>query len=521
MKEELENDTLTNSAKLADCYHKFINGDITREEYIAQKMSINASMQKKVKKLAELLNQADEDAVKEINKELPNKYEDAYNRQGYEIETGLNISTNFDLINTDAVIASIDGSYFASYDKVANTAYNRRRISSAITEGILQGKSVQDVAKRLLPVCDGNKSSAIRNARTYINGVQNAGRLRAAKEMQNFGVKETKVWLATTDMRTRFSHRALDEERVDIDKPFSNGGMHAGDPKLPPEERYNCRCRTRIIPQGLNPDFSGRHVDINGMSYEDWKAGKEKAKKEAVAVNNNIELTEEQKKSYRLLKTWLDNDKVYQNPVKDLTGEYDTEEESIIERISGGDQTIGSCASLAFCYVANKFGLDVRDFRGGASTKAIATNINNERVMQCAGANYQKFAVESEVKDTAKILREHVEANKEYVLGAGRHMAVVRKTEDDFGQMRFQYLELQHPVDRENGWKWIESLEDTLFRRFGCAKRQRSTYGMKYKTNVKLADVDSFKMTKEFRDIMSYINTEESKQKKGRHGSTK
>ena len=39
----------------------------------------------------------------------------------------------------------------------------------------------------------------------------------------------------------------------------------------------------------------------------------------------------------------------------------------LIERIGGGDKTSGSCASLAFAFVANKGGLDVLDFRGGKS----------------------------------------------------------------------------------------------------------------------------------------------------------
>lgn len=39
----------------------------------------------------------------------------------------------------------------------------------------------------------------------------------------------------------------------------------------------------------------------------------------------------------------------------------------IIERLSGGDLTEGSCSSLAFAYVGNKAGYDVLDFRDGES----------------------------------------------------------------------------------------------------------------------------------------------------------
>ncbi|HGQ4216718.1 TPA: hypothetical protein ACL7J0_001611 [Streptococcus pneumoniae] len=42
-------------------------------------------------------------------------------------------------------------------------------------------------------------------------------------------------------------------------------------------------------------------------------------------------------------------------------------EEEIIQAISGGDKTKGSCSSLAFAYIGNKAGYTVLDFRGGKS----------------------------------------------------------------------------------------------------------------------------------------------------------
>lgn len=42
-------------------------------------------------------------------------------------------------------------------------------------------------------------------------------------------------------------------------------------------------------------------------------------------------------------------------------------EQDIINRLSGGDMTKGSCSSLALAYAGNKAGYDVLDFRDGDS----------------------------------------------------------------------------------------------------------------------------------------------------------
>ena len=57
--------------------------------------------------------------------------------------------------------------------------------------------------------------------------------------------------------------------------------------------------------------------------------------------------------------------------------EQDISESEIIDYISGGDQTEGSCASLALTYIANKMGYDVLDFRGGSS-RAFFARISTE-----------------------------------------------------------------------------------------------------------------------------------------------
>lgn len=280
MRKKFEDDTKEIDKKDKELLQDVKDGKITKDEYFAWRVKVNLKLQKQAKKMAELLDKADEDAKDIANNEIPKKYTQSYNRQGYDTEKVLSIETDFEVQNVEAIQQAIAGRFYAKYDKAANDRYNRRRLSSMITAGIIQGKSMQDIAKDIRPLCDSNRKSAIRNARTWVTGAENGGRHDAALRMKELGVKERKIWLAVTDMRTRFSHRALDEEIKEIDEPFSNGGMYPADPKLPPEERYNCRCSYRVLPDGFNPDMNVRHVDIGGMSYDEWKQGKERKQKQ-------------------------------------------------------------------------------------------------------------------------------------------------------------------------------------------------------------------------------------------------
>jgi glutathione S-transferase len=63
---------------------------------------------------------------------------------------------------------------------------------------------------------------------------------------------ETKVWLATSDARTRPEHRAADGQETGLTQPFDVGGysmQHPGDPSAP--AHLVCRCRCTLIGGGL------------------------------------------------------------------------------------------------------------------------------------------------------------------------------------------------------------------------------------------------------------------------------
>lgn len=127
-------------------------------------------------------------------------------------------------------------------------AYGKRQITSVVTSGILQGQSINQMARHLMDRVTGmNQTSAVRAARTAVTQAENAGRQAAREELENKGCILQKRWMATHDNRTRHYHAEADGQTVDNDKPFTVGGeklMFPGDGSMGASgwNLYNCRC---------------------------------------------------------------------------------------------------------------------------------------------------------------------------------------------------------------------------------------------------------------------------------------
>lgn len=179
-------------------------------------------------------------------------------------------------------------------------------------------------------------------------------------------------------------------------------------------------------------------------------------------------------------------------------------EEQIIKKLGGLDKTEGSCASLSLAYAGNKCGFDVRDYRGGVSCDTFA-NINTlEKIAACVGGILEY--VPNDFPNADKVLANVVEG-KEYLLGLGEHVAVVRKVNGEL-----QFLELQKKY-KENGFKKLDYIQ--LLTRFD--------YGSHYKEvlSIELIDIELLKNDRGFKKLLGYLNTKASGQMKGNGGSVK
>ena len=204
----------------------------------------------------------------------------------------------------------------------------------------------------------------------------------------------------------------------------------------------------------------------------------------------------------------LDKLNIENNPVKKLNKKL-TENE-IIQKIAGGDETKGSCSSIALTYIGNKIGLDVLDFRGGESQNFFSVPRNILQMCDNLKIKYEMELNYNDILGANNLLNKMIE-DKEYYLSTGGHAAIVKKMNN-----QYQYLELQDKIN--NGFKQITA--KTLKERFGC-KQSHTIQGHKAKARNLLIDIDEFADKEEFNQILGYINTSINKQLKGANGDAK
>ena len=264
---------------------KLNDGDITKAKF--QKWYSNKVMNAERwaamrDTLAEDLTNVNVMANDLVRDSMLNTFSINHNYGTCEIENGLNINTSYTLYDRDTVANLIkndpDILKRPSLDKNLDKRWNKKLFQSHITQGILQGESIDNLAKRVaLGTTKQDMNAAIRNARTSTTCAQNAGRTQSYQRAVNMGIELYQVWLAALDSRTRSSHRHMDGEKVKVVKgkqvKFSNGLRYPADPNGRPEEVWNCRC-TLVTSFEENEDFSDikdRANKLDEQSYDEWK----------------------------------------------------------------------------------------------------------------------------------------------------------------------------------------------------------------------------------------------------------
>lgn len=185
--------------------------------------------------------------------------------------------------------------------------------------------------------------------------------------------------------------------------------------------------------------------------------------------------------------------------------------EEIIARVGGGDLTDGSCMSLAYAYAANKAGYDVLDFRGGESGRFFASAGTTLRLIKQGHTRGWVVEEYNGLKSATNVLK-NMQPDKEYILGAGKHAAVVRLNDDG----KPEYLELQSEVN--NGWHRLTT--SALTTRFGV-KKSSTSYGIRCKNPADLVDIDELVKAEQFKELLPFINTHVEHQTKGAGGHEK
>ena len=261
---------------------KLDKGVITEEEYKQWrlgKMTVGARYTAMEEALAEDMTNANKLAASAINGHLPDVYATNYNWATYDIEQNARMDTNFMIYDRQTVERLIRDKpdllpMKAKIDIPKDLQWNKKQINNAITQGVLLGEGIPDIAKRLANVTDMNRKAAIRNARTMTTSAENGGRIDSYKRAIDMGIKITQEWLATKDNRTRHEHAMLDGQEVEVGKPFKVEGyeiMFPADPKAEPFLVYNCRCCLISNFKGFDYAKMDKYVEEKPMSYKEWE----------------------------------------------------------------------------------------------------------------------------------------------------------------------------------------------------------------------------------------------------------
>ena len=171
---------------------KLHEGKITQEDYnrwVAGQNFQGKQWLAKREQIADTLYNANTIAAKLLNNEKANVFAVNANYQAYALEHGAGINFGFGLYDSATVANLIqnDPQVLPLYipKKSKDMSWNMHNITRQITQGIIQGESLKDIAKRLARATGSqNMNSMLTNARTGMTGAQNAGRLHRLKEAE-------------------------------------------------------------------------------------------------------------------------------------------------------------------------------------------------------------------------------------------------------------------------------------------------------------------------------------------------
>lgn len=305
-------------------------GKITEDEYKKWrkgKVMYGKRFTEMKEQCAKQLLNVNQTALAYVNGELPEVYAINYNAIAGSVD-GVG-GYSFTLVDADTVrnLAVTDTSLlpYKEIDPKKDIPWNMKKINAETLQGILQGESMDKIAKRLRNVQEMNRTQAIRSARTIVTGAENKGRQDSYARAEADGIILQKEWLATNDGRTRHSHAMLDGAIVDQDKKFDNGLMFPGDPSGRPEEVYNCRCTLVAKVNGFKKaKVQKKYEDVHDLpqkpirpkkkdyeteeeylkAREKYKADKEEYEKKISDVVNSNLSRKRKHESVESLKKW-------------------------------------------------------------------------------------------------------------------------------------------------------------------------------------------------------------------------
>ena len=270
-------------------------GKITESDYrtwLRNQVFQSEMMHQKLDNITQTCTTAQQTAYKLARDEQYDIFALGANWTFYELEQAAGVAFNLTLYNTEAVKRLlVENPKLVPNKRIkseSNKTYDARVFNRYVTKGIIQGKSVHDIAVQAVQgMADTEVHWAMNNAITALTGAQNAGTMQQLRNAQSLGIEVQKRWNSTLDYRTREMHRLLDQETADIDEPFKVQGyeiQYPGDPNAAPEMVYHCRCKlssalVKYPRQNAQRRDNTTKETTSDLTYTEWykaKGGTEK-----------------------------------------------------------------------------------------------------------------------------------------------------------------------------------------------------------------------------------------------------
>ena len=258
--------------------------EVSKEDDNFKWRTLNQDLKNSIEKsVASQLSQTSEIAKSIIEDTKVNIFNLNYEYTAFDISQKTLRNLNFAIYDLNVIkqIVQNEQSSFTkmAYKGLASRKIIERRLQNELSQSIITGESIPDIAKRIKKVSERSLKDSVRIARTETTRVESDGRVKGFEEAETLGVVLEKQWISTLDMRTRDEHRHLMLEKVPLDKKFSNGQDRPG--KGTARQVINCRCTTVAVIKNLKPSAKQLALDkrIENISFEKWGSEYGRSKK--------------------------------------------------------------------------------------------------------------------------------------------------------------------------------------------------------------------------------------------------
>lgn len=256
--------------ELAKLYEKYeIGGKLTYAE-----MAKYDRLRKFIEYIDHLLTVAYKDVKKTIYDVLAMLYEEGYYYTAWAIETDTLSRLAYSAVPAETIKAMIENPITGltlSQRLEKNRAAIVYTIQQEVTQGLVQGETYKQMAKRIKGALENDAAKAMRIVRTESKRAIEAAKHDSAEHAHKNGIVMYKEWNSVHDQRVRDRHRLLDGKKVPVDQDFELGaitGKAPGQMSGGASMNVNCRCfLTYSVERVEKVDAK----ELEGMAFEQWK----------------------------------------------------------------------------------------------------------------------------------------------------------------------------------------------------------------------------------------------------------